>query len=103
MSMTYGDMKTFVQDFSGKLIRFWVFKHAFTPYEQDGKFFDQSVFESTTAMFGYIKVCVNLGSGDYLIGIQPDFGDGEFDNDLWFYRLSELRFQILEIDQLEEE
>ena len=96
-------METFLHDFENKLIRFWVFKKMFTPLEHQQKYFDQSQYESTTAMFGYIKVCVNLGSGDYLVGIQPEFGDGELEQDLYFYRLSELRFQILEIDQPEEE
>ena len=103
MPMTYGDMETFIHDFSDKLIRFWVYKKVFTPYEVDKKFIDQSDFESSTATFGYIRVAVNLGGGDYLLGIEPYFGDDNPDKDLWFYRLSEIRFNILEIDQLEEE
>lgn len=102
--MTYGDMDTFICDFENKLIRFWVFKKMFTPYEVDRKHTDESCFESTTAMFGYIKVSVNLGNGDYLLGIEPYFGDDpeDGDHDLWFYRMSEIRFNICQIDQLEE-
>lgn len=102
MAMTYGDMETFIHDFSDKLIRFWVYKKLFTPLEVDKKYMDQSYFESNTATIGYIRVAVNIGGGDYLLGIEPDFGDGQNDKDLWFYRLSEIRFNILEIDQLEE-
>ena len=104
MAMTYSDMSTFIHDFEDKAIRYWVKKSVFTPFEMDKKFSDQSTYECDIASIGFIKLAVDLGCGDYLLGIRPFYNDGgEQDEDLFFFRLSEIRFQICEIDQIEEE
>ena len=45
MADSWGDIHTWLSDVGGeRVFRMWVFKKMFTPYEQDEKFSDESVY-----------------------------------------------------------
>ena len=87
----YKSIKEFLHENKDRVYHFWVYKRMFTPYEQDKKFTDESVYEDDHAMLGYIRESILLPDGDLLLGINEIYpGDGCSEN-LQFYKLSELR------------
>ena len=99
----YGTFSQFLEDKADKVFRFWVYRRMFTPFEQEQKFSDESVYESTYARYGYIKECVPVGDNDYLLGIQPVYDNEVFDDELEYYKFSELRLFCYDTDQIVEE
>lgn len=101
MAMTYGDLHTFVLDHEHCVFRYWVYKRMFTPLEISEKFMDQSEFEDTTASFGLIRECIELGNGDFLLGLSPVYheSEDEVSKDVYYYRLSEIRLCRVASDQ----
>ena len=88
----YGDFVTFLLDDGERLFRYQVYKRIFTPYEVEKKYIDQGEFEDANYRFGFIKESIDLGNGDFLLGIQEVFDEWpEGDVILEYYRLSELR------------
>lgn len=75
------------------IVRIWVYKRMFTPYEQSEKFTDQSEYEDTYAQCGIIESVVNLGY-DWLIGLRVCDDDGKEYPMVEYYRLSEIRMDI---------
>ena len=71
-----------------RVFRMWVFKKMFTPYEQDEKFSDESVYVDDTCKFVMIKELIELPDGDLLIGFQDADSDNLY---LEYYKLSEIR------------
>ena len=52
------------------VFRLWEKKFVFTPYEQENKFVDQSVYENETCEFVFIKDVINLPDGDLLLATE---------------------------------
>ena len=92
MADSWGDIHTWLSDVGEeRVFRMWVFKKMFTPYEQDEKFSDESVYVDDTCKFVMIKELIELPDGDLLIGFQ-DADDADSDNlYLEYYKLSEIR------------
>lgn len=103
MAYSWGDMHTWLSDEAeDRVFRMWVFKRMFTPYEQDEKFSDESIYEDTTCKFVMIKEIIELADGDYLIGFQDADSDNEY---LEYFKLSEIRldYRLEDKERLEDE
>lgn len=100
MAYSWGDIHTWLSDEAeDRVFRMWVFKRMFTPYEQEEKFTDESVYEDDTCKFVMIKEIIELADGDYLIGFQ-DADDADSDNlYLEYYKLSEIRLDYCQSDK----
>ena len=79
-----------------RVFRMWVFKKMFTPYEQDEKFSDESVYEDDVCKFVMIKELIELPDGDLLIGFQDADSDNLY---LEYYKLSEIRLDYCQSDK----
>lgn len=95
-------MSEFLESHKNEMFMFWVYKRMFTPYEQQQAFSDESVFEDSMAQIGFIKECVPMGNGDFLIGIQcVATDDTDYDENvklssrIEYYRLSEIRLNLI--------
>ena len=89
MAYSWGDIHTWLSDVGEeRVFRMWVFKKMFTPYEQEQKFIDESVYEDVHCKLVRIKELIELADGDYLIGFQDAKRDIEY---LEYLKLSEIR------------
>lgn len=97
MADSWGDIHTWLSDVGEeRVFRMWVFKRMFTPYEQDEKFSDESVYEDDTCKFVMIKEIIELADGDYLIGFQDADRDDLY---IEYYKLSEIRLDYCQSDK----
>ena len=92
---TYKNLEEFFEANQNTVFRYWIYKKMFTPYEQENKFVDESIFTDPHAYFGRIQSIVSLQNGDYLLGILRT------DNDdyVHYYKLSEIHIEFYEGDQ----
>jgi hypothetical protein len=86
--------------FRGKVIRYWVERRGFTPYEQNEKFIDDTMFEGEEASFGRIVSTTILPDKDVLLGIKTDDSS---ENDIHYHKLSKIEICVYEEDQVEDE
>lgn len=98
MARIITDVETWLLDESERIYRFLVYRRMFTPYEQQQAFIDDSQFESDYYSFGIIEEAMDLAVGDWLLGIR-EIIDGEFSDELVYYRLSEIRLSYREEDK----
>lgn len=91
------DMETWFSDNSDRIYRFVVYKKLFTPYEQEQKFSDESQFEDTHYRFGFIEEAIELGHGEWLLGLR-EIIDGEV-YDINYFKLSDIQLSYFEQDQ----
>ena len=97
MADSWGDIHTWLSDEAeDRVFRMWIFKRMFTPYEQEEKFSDESVYEDDTCKFVMIKEIIELADGDYLIGFQDVDSDNLY---LEYYKLSEIRLDYYQNDK----
>ena len=97
MADSWGDIHTWLHDVGeDRVFRLWVFKKMFTPYEQDEKFLDESVYVDDTCKFVMIKELIELPDGDLLIGFQDTDNDNLY---LEYYKLSEIRLDYCQSDK----
>ena len=97
MADSWGDIYTWLSDVGEeRVFRMWVFKKMFTPYEQDEKFLDESVYVDDTCKFVMIKELIELPDGDLLIGFQDADSDNLY---LEYYKLSEIRLDYCQSDK----
>lgn len=97
MADSWGDIHTWLSDVGEeRVFRMWVFKKMFTPYEQDEKFSDESVYVDDTCKFVMIKELIELPDGDLLIGFQDTDDDNLY---LEYYKLSEIRLDYCQSDK----
>lgn len=54
-------LEAFAEKYYGKVMRMWKLKKMFTPYEQDGKFTDQSIYECDMAENVFITDIYAIG------------------------------------------
>ena len=97
MADSWGDIHTWLSDVGEeRVFRMWVFKKMFTPYEQDEKFSDESVYVDDTCKCVMIKEMIELPDGDLLIGFQDADSDNLY---LEYYKLSEIRLDYYPSDK----
>ena len=97
MADSWGDIHTWLSDVGEeRVFRMWVFKRMFTPYEQDKKFSDESVYVDDECKFVMIKELIELPDGDLLIGFQDTDSDNLY---LEYYKLSEIRLDYFQSDK----
>ena len=97
MADSWGDIHTWLSDVGEeRVFRMWIFKKMFTPYEQDEKFSDESVYVDDTCKFVMIKELIELPDGDLLIGFQDTDNDNLY---LEYYKLSEIRLDYCQSDK----
>ena len=97
MADSWGDIHTWLSDVGEeRVFRMWVFKRMFTPYEQDKKFSDESVYVDDECKFVMIKELIELPDGDLLIGFQDTDSDNLY---LEYYKLSEIRLDYCQSDK----
>jgi len=88
----YGDLMTWVldTDVHNKLFRVW--------YSDDPN-------EDEECSYEYFTEIIELGNGDYLIGMQgyDCSKEDKRSTSIWYHRLSEIKFAYVESDQYDEE
>ena len=77
-------MPEWVEENRNRVYRYWVYRKAYTPYEEQTSGPEDSYYESIYCKFGCITEAVDLGCGDWLLG----FSDGSGFTD--YYRLSDI-------------
>lgn len=93
------DVETWLLDNDGRIFRFTVYRRMFTPKEQDAKYSDETFFEDGGAyQYGIIEEAVELGHGEWLLGIR-EVCDDEVCDVVSYYRLSEIRLHCFDKDQ----
>lgn len=93
---------TYVHDNDDKIYRFLVLKKIFTPYEQEHKFMDESIYEGGSH-YNFCKLGeVIETTGDTLIELviytQEDEGVFEYAGYSEFYLLSDIRLSLHDSD-----
>ena len=92
------DMATMLSNYSNRIYRFLVYKKLFTPYEQEQKFTDESQFEDTHYRFGLIEEAIELGSGEWLLGLR-EVVDCEVCRYISYFKLEDIQLSYFEQDQ----
>ena len=81
------------------IFRMWEYKRMFTPYEQEEKFSDESVYVNTECEFVYIKDIITLPDGDLLLAVSPVY----LDDYVEYHKLSNISLAKSVKDMEEEE
>lgn len=85
-------------DNSGNTFFVLVYKRMFTPYENEKKFMDESIYEES--FNAKLVESVSLGNGDYLLGFRRIFDfdcDAEVADFIDYYKLSEIRLTLNDV------
>ena len=93
------DMETWLSDYGDRLYRYLVYKKMFTPYEQQKAFSDESIFEDDHYELCKIEEAIDLGNGDWLLGLRDLDYDGSVYGIIHYYKLSEIQLSYFENDQ----
>ena len=99
MAKCITDMETWLCDYGDRLYRYLVYKKMFTPYEQQKAFSDESIFEDDLYQPCRIEEAIDLGNGDWLLGLRHLDEDGNTYGVIHYYKLSEIRLTYFENDQ----
>lgn len=111
MFSNYHSFEDWMKDKQDKVFLIWIYKKFFTPYEQDNKFIDESLFVDTKGTAVIIREKIDLPDGGILLGVQ-DVTDRYFDEipqpgDENYYveyvRLDEIRLAYSERENKDEE
>lgn len=81
------------------IFRMWEYKRMFTPYEQEEKFSDESLYVNTECEFVYIKDVITLPDGDLLLAVSPVDLNGYVE----YHKLSNISLAKTDKDMEEEE
>lgn len=93
------DFETWILDYGDRLYRYLVYKKVFTPYEQQHAFEDESVYENYHYTLCQIAEAIDLGNGDWMLGLRNVDDDGKVYSMIHYYKLSEIRLAFFENDQ----
>lgn len=93
------DLETWLLDYGDRLYRYLVYKKLFTPYEQEAAFVDESIYEDTHYRLCKIEEAIDLGNGEWLLGLRTIEEDGQVFGMVHYHKLSELRLALFENDQ----
>lgn len=97
--MIITDMETWLRDLGERIYRYGIYKKLFTPYEQRECFTDESLYEDGSYSLCRIVEAIDIGHGDWLLGLQEIFDDGLIFKNIRYVRLSEIRLSYREEDQ----
>ena len=98
--MYYGDFFTFMRDEGfDKIFVYWVYRKpgAYTPYEQDKKFMDETIYEDSHGETAYIKhvIPLNKDETDFLLGFVHVYEEDSYEIDedapVWYHKLSDVK------------
>ena len=99
-TIQYNNFETFVHQNWNRVFRYWVYRRIYTPYEIDKKFSDESIYEDAICTLAYIRECIALPNGDYLLGFEdPELSSDDDEQYLKYYKLSEIRLEYYEGDK----
>lgn len=72
---------------------------AFTPYEQQQAFSDETVYEDNYYCCCRIEEAIDLGNGEWLLGLRILDEDLENTRAIEYFKLSEIRLSLIDDDQ----
>lgn len=99
MAKCITDMETWLLDYGDRVYRYLVYKKMFTPYEEKNAFSDESVYENTHYELCTIEEAIDLGNGDWLLGLNTIDEDGKAYGVIQYYKLSEIHLALFDNDQ----
>ena len=88
------DMETWLLDNGDRVFDFCVYRRLFTPYEVEQAYIDET--ETGDSHRGYIEEAIDLGGGEWFLGIREVFCDNNVSQSVRYYRLSEIRLSYRE-------
>lgn len=90
--MVITDLETWLIDNDERIYRYLVYKRMFTPYEQQRAFEDETIFEDDYYTLAKITEAIDLGKGEWLLGLTSVDGDTLRINQYTeYYKLSEIK------------
>ena len=92
------DVKTWLLG-ERRIYRYLIYRKVFTPYEQQEAFVDESFYEDDTYQLGVVEEAIDLGCGDWLLGIRNIDEEGWLDSMVVYVRLSDIRLHYFKDDQ----
>lgn len=100
MASQITDMLTWLLDNDDQIYRYLIYKKVFTPYEQQKAYMDESEYEDG----GHYVLCkieeaIDLGNGDWLLGLRTISDDGMVYGTTNYVRLNEIRLSRFDNDQ----
>ena len=81
------------------IFRMWEYKRMFTPYEQEEKFSDESLYVDDECEFVRIKDVITLPDGDLLLAVSRDDTGGYIE----YHKLSNISLAKVDKDMEEYE
>lgn len=95
------DIETWIHDFGEDTIfRLWVYKKIFTPYEQENKFSDESIYEDSTAKLVHLVGCIEMPNSEESILKFKDLDDDyRPTGTYYYYKFSQILLEEVDIDQ----
>ena len=104
--VSYNSFSSFAVKHQNNIFRYWIYRKVYTPYEIENKYTDESMYEDCFCKLAYIRECIDLPNGDILIGFLAADGDGKEEigrRNIQYCRLSEIRLELYEGDQEDDE
>lgn len=96
---SYGDFETFMHDTAGDRIFSMVeYKRMFTPYEQEKKFQDESIYMTDEYQEVVIREVIELPNGELLLGMQYlfDYYDLEEEKpNIYYHNLKDISLSYI--------
>lgn len=81
------------------IFRMWEYKRMFTPYEQEQKFSDESLYVNDECDYVRILDVITLPDGDLLLATTYAYGEGSY---ISYHKLSEISLGKSDKDMEEE-
>lgn len=81
------------------IFRMWEYKRMFTPYEQEQKFLDESLYVNDECDYVRILDVITLPDGDLLLATTYAYGEGSY---ISYHKLSEISLGKSDKDMEEE-
>ena len=98
--MQYNSFAEYLQSLPPDTVfRLWEYKRMFTPYEQEEKFSDESLYVDGECKFVHIKDVITLPDGDLLLAVSPESMPSYTD----YHKLSNISIAKADKDLEEEE
>ena len=89
----YGDFETFMHDVGGdRIFQMLIYKKIYTPYEQEQKFRDESIYTDDSYQDIKIKEVIPI-EGDILLGVHCLYDYDDFDCDkprIEYHKMSDI-------------
>ena len=87
-----------------KIWRMWIYRRMFTPYEQDEKFSDETMFENSECSFICIETVHDLPDGDLVLGVryiydEVGLNEPESEHIIEYLKFSEIRLEYIASDK----